>query len=262
MRINSETCLLGERCCLIPYREEHVLNYHRWMQDPQLLESTGSEPLSLDEEYEMQRTWRLDEAKCTFIILDKKKCVGIPPEKGLSSLDSNNNALLTFGLDDREEYRDINTLDTTSLDFVSRNLDAMVGDVNLFLSSRDEDHDCFPPNCDAGRSCKMAELDIMIAEKTERRKGLGAEASRLMMLYGISMLSIDRYFVKIGEQNFASLLMFEKVLHFRRCNYSECFREVELEFLCTKEIVASLRQSIGMILSFTSAAPLSVEQMK
>jgi hypothetical protein len=29
--------------------------YHEWMKSPELLEATASEPLSLDEEYEMQR---------------------------------------------------------------------------------------------------------------------------------------------------------------------------------------------------------------
>lgn len=61
-----------------------------------MLELTASEPLSLDEEYEMQQTWRDDENKCTFIVLTTQ-----------SSFST--------------EYTD---------DEVAR----MVGDVNLFLS--------------------------------------------------------------------------------------------------------------------------------
>jgi hypothetical protein len=39
------------------------------MQSAELLEQTASEPLSIEEEYEMQRKWREDEDKCTFILL-------------------------------------------------------------------------------------------------------------------------------------------------------------------------------------------------
>ncbi|KAJ2858272.1 hypothetical protein J3B02_000407 [Coemansia erecta] len=41
------------------------------MKSPLLQEMTGSEPLSIEEEYAMQKTWREDGDKCTFIILAK-----------------------------------------------------------------------------------------------------------------------------------------------------------------------------------------------
>jgi RimJ/RimL family protein N-acetyltransferase/8-oxo-dGTP pyrophosphatase MutT (NUDIX family) len=62
--------LEADRVVLVPYRSEHVQAYHRWMQDPELLQLTGSEPLTLEEEVAMQRSWAQDTDKATFIILE------------------------------------------------------------------------------------------------------------------------------------------------------------------------------------------------
>eukprot|EP01018_Ginkgo_biloba_P037555 Gb_30105 [translate_table: standard] len=66
----------GRQVVLVPYVKEHVSTYHEWMKDPALLQATGSEPLTLEEEYTMQQSWVTDPHKCTFIILDKQRLAG------------------------------------------------------------------------------------------------------------------------------------------------------------------------------------------
>lgn len=101
MLLNYTTVIVGHKVVLVPYRPEHLQRYHEWMKDPALLEATGSEPLSLEEEAKMQTSWRDDTDKCTFIVLEKEKCV----------FDNG--------------------------DFIAINCSAMVGDVNLFLTDED-----------------------------------------------------------------------------------------------------------------------------
>lgn len=50
----TDAVIKGDKVVLVPYREEHVEKYHQWMSDPRLLTLTASEPLTLEEEYEMQ----------------------------------------------------------------------------------------------------------------------------------------------------------------------------------------------------------------
>ena len=80
-----------------------------WMKDPYILEMTASEPLSLEEEYAMQGSWRDDSRKCTFIVLAST-------------------ALYRY-------VRGYDAVDGDEDDEVVR----MIGDVNLFLNDRDDD---------------------------------------------------------------------------------------------------------------------------
>ncbi|CAH0722841.1 unnamed protein product, partial [Brenthis ino] len=71
MKINERTKIIGSNTILVPYMDSHVPKYHNWMKSEELQRLTASEPLTLEEEYNMQKSWREDEDKCTFIILDK-----------------------------------------------------------------------------------------------------------------------------------------------------------------------------------------------
>lgn len=108
MRINRNTVLVGSKVVLVPYRKQHVPQYHEWMKDPVLQTETASEPLSLESEYEMQQSWAVDEDKLTFIILAR-----------------------------HEVDRDSAHLHINAHDLISEC--KMVGDVNIFFNERHED---------------------------------------------------------------------------------------------------------------------------
>ncbi|MDP2439192.1 MAG: GNAT family N-acetyltransferase, partial [archaeon] len=153
----------GERVVLTKYLAAHVPQYNAWMQDPALQEMTASEPLSLEEELDLQEDWEADPKKWIFIVLDK----------------------------------------TDSL--------KMVGDVNLFLHPYLQPHE--------------AELLVMIAEPSARRKGLASEAISLMMGFARQHLTITRFIVKILSHNGPSIAMFQK-MGFKHCEYVEAFDEI------------------------------------
>jgi ribosomal protein S18 acetylase RimI-like enzyme len=94
-----------------------------------------------------------------------------------------------------------------------------IGDVNLFLypDFNLEDYGI------AGGGC---EIEIMIAEESYRRRGLGLEALRLLMEFSAAQLGVERFVVKVLASNTASIELFEKKLGFRVVEYVECFDEV------------------------------------
>ena len=237
MKQNYEICLVSSKVVLVPYRPEHVPKYHEWMKDPHLLEATGSEPLSYEEECEMQESWRDDDSKCTFIVhqrhpSNEEKCdtpgSSVANTRESEEADSDANFQGSFDVKDH--------------------LDEMIGDVNLFLSVIEEDEDetdgedqnrtkkeaqrsediTTNQNSQEGRI--QAEIDIMIAEKSCQGQGLGRASVCAMLLYGYYELNVERFFCKINEDNISSIKLFES-LGFKQCDYAACFKQVEMELL-------------------------------
>lgn len=220
---------MGRRVILVPYEEYHVAKYHEWMQDSELQTLTASDRLSLEEEYAMQRSWREDDDKCTFIVLDRK----------------------TF------EDSSTKTPD-------GREIEAMVGDVNLFFIEEEEEEEEENAEDEAETHCRLdgrcdsasqaavdnsgtasttdapsvnrfsaatsitAEVELMIAEKAFRGHGRGKEAVSLLMHYGLTHLNVDRFVAKIGSTNAISLNLFAK-LGFIRTKFNKIFDEVTLK---------------------------------
>ncbi|XP_031554134.1 N-acetyltransferase 9-like protein [Actinia tenebrosa] len=114
------------------------------------------------------------------------------------------------------------------MDTEQNEIDSMVGDVNLFFNDNDE------PN--------TAEIEIMIAEHSCRRKGFGKEAVYIMMHYGITNLKIDKFRAKIGCKNKASLNLFNN-MGFRTVSTSEVFQESTLEL----HVTDSFRQKLTSV---------------
>jgi RimJ/RimL family protein N-acetyltransferase len=76
----------------------------------------------------------------------------------------------------------------------------MIGDVNAFLSSENDDN-----------IIDSIEIDVMISEKDFRSSGFGSEAVYLMMFYCLKNFnSLKEFIVKINDDNETSIKMFEK----------------------------------------------------
>jgi len=88
-----------------------------------------------------------------------------------------------------------------------------VGDVNVFVHVED--------------ARRTGELEVMIAERSARGKGLAFEAVCALMLYAARVLRLDSFVAKVGFDNTASLALFAK-LAFEHESSSQEFREQTL----------------------------------
>ncbi|KAF2725592.1 hypothetical protein K431DRAFT_280952 [Polychaeton citri CBS 116435] len=233
MRINASTSISTPSLLLVPYCPHHVPTYHDWMQDPSIQEATASEPLSLEEEYAMQRSWRTDRDKLTFIV-----CSPLQPDVDGAG------AVVKAGRDDTPER--------------------MVGDVNLFLFDYelDEDYDNGNDAGDGGQAAKstldgdastasaravVGELELMIPSPSKRRKGYGRSTLLAFIYYildgwaaiaveytgsrdGEETATLAYLRVRINESNQGSLRLFGS-LGFTQVGSANYFGEVELRWL-------------------------------
>ncbi|GAA5870159.1 hypothetical protein JCM3774_002608 [Rhodotorula dairenensis] len=213
MHLNEATTLATERIVLRPYRRWHVPRYHEWMQSEELREATASEPLSMAEESEMQRSWRLDEDKLTFIVHARRTSAPGPKEDPKAFLDAHGDA------------------------------STMLGDVNLFLheaepdSDPDEEQACpstepWPAEASSKKSrLPRAEMEIMFPPSPSfpPRSGLATHTLQVFLSYAKAELRLPptSFFARIGFDNEKSLGLFRK-LGFVEGKRVEVFREVEL----------------------------------
>ncbi|EAS01956.1 GNAT family acetyltransferase (macronuclear) [Tetrahymena thermophila SB210] len=97
----------------------------------------------------------------------------------------------------------------------------MAGDINLFFHPYIEENE--------------AEIDVMIGEKSARKKGLAQTAVQIMMDFGNAFFKKNRFIAKIKKENQKSISLFEK-LGFKMFIEIESFQEVHYEFVYTQDL--------------------------
>ena len=194
------------------------------MQDPSLQAATASEPLTLDEEYAMQLSWRTDADKLTFIACTAPLASN-DEDTVSSSMPGNAQQSVSAGKEDAPA--------------------SMIGDVNLFLNMEDDGGDDVEGS--EVKQVFVGEIEIMIASKVHQGKGLGRDILLTFMWYILQSYSdimeecnsgadgktdhqMKYLRVKIDQENLRSIKLFESV-GFRKVSQSpNYFGELELRW--------------------------------
>lgn len=207
---NLIPALSTSKVLMVPYSEHHVPEYHFWMQDPDLQSATASEPLTLEEEYAMQRIWRTDRDKLTFIV-----CLPISSTEGVEALEAGQ-------------------CDSS---------DRMIGDINLFLFDNEDEENPSESNGSVLSSGIVGEIELMIARKDLHRQGYGRATLLAFTTYvlsswdqlakeysGNSTPPLAYLRVKINQDNHRSIALFQSVGFAMIGEGPNYFGEVELRF--------------------------------
>ncbi|OAP54904.1 hypothetical protein AYL99_10604 [Fonsecaea erecta] len=159
----------------------------------EIQEATASEPLTLEEEYAMQRSWRDDGDKLTFIVCrphqhhhhhhhrhddERGNGCSVREEGELQTPREGRGGGGEGEEEEAEEPFDLH---------LQREVDAMVGDVNLFISTAStaedgsEDENEHHPGF--GQHVVVGELELMIAEAAHQGRGYGRAAVLAFLEY-------------------------------------------------------------------------------
>ncbi|KAI1632816.1 acetyltransferase domain-containing protein [Biscogniauxia mediterranea] len=240
MRLNEHIAISTPQILLVPYDAHHVVTYHEWMQDPvradhsdhsfsylvsyllthlsaspkAVQEATASEPLTLEEEFENQQSWRTSHDKLTFIVCKPHHHDAAVPAAAAAAATSGgavNGGIKKAAADPpvdvdvdhptgeqqqqqqdgdgggrRRRRRRRSAVCAGEADAPAR----MLGDVNLFLIPREEDEDEDEGDDESGAGERQqqhalcdGEVDIMIADPAHRGRGAGKAAVRALLAF-------------------------------------------------------------------------------
>jgi GNAT superfamily N-acetyltransferase len=188
------------------------------MKDPEIQQATASEPLSIEEEYGMQRSWRKDPDKLTFI-------AGVP----------------TAPLPDAEVLR-------------GKEGYTMVGDVNLFITSEEDESAStaavvgelelmIAEKSQQGKGLGRAVLISFLQFVLEHEESVIEEYHRGRQDH--QKRKFDHFRVKIGQENTRSLRLFAG-LGFQQIGEANYFGEVEMRRVLDQRAVEELAMHFGL----------------
>lgn len=159
------------------------------MKSPELQQLTASEPLTLEQEYDMQRSWREDDDSTESSVFAPKITHDNQTETTFhNTVDFPE---CTFIILDTQKWADPSVDEET----------CMVGDVNIFLTDSTDPSlaeleimiagdSCLlrKPFLAFFTSCAQSQIICHTTEESYRGKGIGKEVTLMMMRYGEQLL--------------------------------------------------------------------------